>query len=420
LARATERSDLPHRIGFTLGALIVYRAGKYVPLAGIDPHVLYPTFGRNVGSLLGMTDVFSGVSIFALGIYEYISASILVLFLTVVSRRLDALRNDGEAGRQKLDTYTLCGALALSALQAYGVAIGLERTGHSFVVAPGPVFRLSTVLTMTAATAILIWLANQITRRGLCNGFALMIFVDIVAGLPRSFASLFELGRTGAMSTIAIVFFLVVAVAVITFIVFMERAQRRIVVQYQPRVLRGMVFDGEGAHLRFKLNNAGIVPPLFASSLLLLPAGFARASVDQTGWATWIAGYISRGHHAYIVAYALLIIFFCFFYVAIVLSPKALFERLRRCGGAIVGAEQGAPTADYLDRVLTRITLLGGAYLVGICVLPEVLVNRYSLPFYFGGSSLLVLVCIALDLVEAVRAHLGPDRPAPSLTPGAH
>jgi preprotein translocase subunit SecY len=410
-AKATE---LKNRLWFTLGALVIYRLGTYIPLPGIDPQILQDIFNRNVGGILGMVDMFSGgalgrMTIFALNIMPYISASIIVQLLTAVSPQLEALKKEGEVGRKKLNQYTRYGTVFLAAIQAYGIAVGLESAGgggRSPVIDPGLFFRLATVVTLTGGTVFLMWLGEQITARGVGNGISLIIFSGIVARMPQALASLFELGRTGAMSTVAIIFFLVMAVAVITFIVFMERAQRRILVQYPKRQVGNKMFGGEASHLPLKLNTSGVIPPIFASSLLLLPATFASFSASQEGWLAEIGGYIGRGHPIYIVAYVALIIFFCFFYTAIVFNPTETADNLRKYGGFVPGYRPGKTTADYLDYVLTRLTVVGSLYLAGVCVLPEILVNQYSLPFYFGGTSLLIVVSVTMDTVAQIHSHL--------------
>jgi preprotein translocase subunit SecY len=410
-AKATE---LKNRLWFTLGALVIYRLGTYIPLPGIDPQILQDIFNRNVGGILGMVDMFSGgalgrMTIFALNIMPYISASIIVQLLTAVSPQLEALKKEGEVGRKKLNQYTRYGTVFLAAIQAYGIAVGLESAGgggRSPVIDPGLFFRLTTVVTLTGGTVFLMWLGEQITARGVGNGISLIIFSGIVARMPQALASLLELGRTGAMSPVAIIFFLVMAVAVITFIVFMERAQRRILVQYPKRQVGNKMFGGEASHLPLKLNTSGVIPPIFASSLLLLPATFASFSASQEGILAEIGGYIGRGHPVYILAYVLLIIFFCFFYTAIVFNPTETADNLRKYGGFVPGYRPGKTTADYLDHVLTRLTVVGALYLAGVCVLPEILVNQYSLPFYFGGTSLLIVVSVTMDTVAQIHSHL--------------
>jgi preprotein translocase subunit SecY len=410
-AKATE---LKNRIWFTLGALVIYRLGTYIPLPGIDPHIFQEVFSRNAGGILGMVDMFSGgalgrMTIFALNIMPYISASIIVQLLTAVSPQLEALKKEGEVGRKKLNQYTRYGTVFLAAIQAYGIAVGLEHAGGggaSPVIDPGIFFRLTTVITLTGGTIFLMWLGEQITARGVGNGISLIIFSGIVARMPTALASLLELGRTGALSTVTIILFLALAIGVVTFIVFMERAQRRILVQYPKRQVGNKMFGGEASHLPLKLNTSGVIPPIFASSLLLLPATFASFSSDQAGWIADIGTYMRHGSVVYVVLYVALILFFCFFYTAIVFNPVETADNLRKYGGFVPGYRPGKTTADYLDYVLTRLTVVGALYLAGVCVLPEILVSEYSIPFYFGGTSLLIVVSVTMDTVAQIHSHL--------------
>jgi preprotein translocase subunit SecY len=410
-AKATE---LKNRIWFTLGALVIYRLGTYIPLPGIDPQILQDLFSRNAGGILGMVDMFSGgalgrMTIFALAIMPYISASIIVQLLTAVSPQLEALKKEGEVGRKKLNQYTRYGTVLLAAIQAYGIAVGLEGAGggRSPVIDPGLFFRFTTMVTLTGGTVFLMWLGEQITARGVGNGISLIIFSGIVARMPAAFGSLLELGRTGAVSTVFIIIFLVIAIGVITFIVFMERAQRRLLVQYPKRQVGNKMFGGEASHLPLKLNTSGVIPPIFASSLLLLPATFASfGSADQTGILGWFSIYLRHGSIIYIVLYVALIIFFCFFYTAIVFNPTETADNLRKYGGFVPGYRPGKTTADYLDYVLTRLTVVGSLYLAAVCVLPEILVSQYNVPFYFGGTSLLIVVSVTMDTVAQIHSHL--------------
>ena len=410
-AKATE---LKNRLWFTLGALVIYRLGTYIPLPGIDPQILQEIFSRNAGGILGMVDMFSGgalgrMTIFALAIMPYISASIIVQLLTAVSPQLEALKKEGEVGRKKLNQYTRYGTVLLAAVQAYGIAVGLEGAGggRSPVIDPGLFFRFTTMVTLTGGTVFLMWLGEQITARGVGNGISLIIFSGIVARMPAALGSLLELGRTGAVSTVFIILFLVLAVAVVAFIVFMERAQRRILVQYPKRQVGNKMFGGEASHLPLKLNTSGVIPPIFASSLLLLPATFASFNPgDQTGILGWFSIYLRHGSWVYILLYVALIVFFCFFYTAIVFNPTETADNLRKYGGFIPGYRPGKTTADYLDYVLTRLTLVGSLYLAAVCVLPEILVSQYSVPFYFGGTSLLIVVSVTMDTVAQIHSHL--------------
>ncbi|HTC18838.1 MAG TPA: preprotein translocase subunit SecY [Stellaceae bacterium] len=409
-----KATDLKNRIWFTLGALIIYRLGTYIPLPGIDPQVLQEVFQRNSTGILGMFDMFSGgalgrMTIFALNIMPYISSSIIVQLMTAVSPQLETLKKEGEAGRKKLNQYTRYATVFLAAIQAYGIAVGIEGlrgASGPMVPDPGLFFRLTTVVTLTCGTVFLMWLGEQITARGVGNGISLIIFSGIVARMPSALAALLELGRTGAISTFFIIIFLVLAVGVVTFIVFMERAQRRILVQYPKRQVGNKMFGGEASHLPLKLNTSGVIPPIFASSLLLLPATLASFNVNQTGILGEISAILAHGQPLYIGLYVLLIVFFCFFYTAIVFNPAETADNLRKYGGFIPGIRPGISTAEYLDYVLTRLTVVGAAYLAGVCVLPEILVSQYAVPFYFGGTSLLIVVSVTMDTVAQVHSHL--------------
>ena len=411
-AKATE---LKKRIWFTLGVLIAYRFGTYIPLPGIDPVIMNDIFRQNAGGVLGMLDMFAGgaisrMSIFALNIMPYISASIIVQLCTAIVPSMEALKKEGEAGRKKLNQYTRYGTVALAAVQAYAIAIGLEGmrgTVGSAVTDPGMFFRVVTVITLTGGTLFLMWMGEQITARGIGNGQSLIIFAGIVAHLPTAFAQLFELARTGAISTTFLLVLVVMAIAVITFIVFCERAMRKVVVQYPRRQTAQGATQAESSFLPMKLNTAGVIPPIFASSLLLLPltfTGFVHG--DSPEWLRWIATHVAHGQPAYMALYALLIIFFAFFYTAIVFNPAETAENLRKYGGFVPGIRPGATTANYLDFVLTRLTVLGSLYLALVCLLPEFLIAEHAVPFYFGGTSLLIVVSVTLDTVQQINAHL--------------
>ncbi|HZH26172.1 MAG TPA: preprotein translocase subunit SecY [Azospirillaceae bacterium] len=411
-AKATE---LKKRIWFTLGALIVYRLGTYIPLPGIDPLILQDIFRQNSGGILGMFDMFAGgalsrMTIFALNIMPYISASIIVQLMTAVSPTLEALKKEGESGRKKLNQYTRYLTLVLALFQSYGIAMGLQgMTGPTgpAVANPGFFFLFGTVVTLTGGTMFLMWLGEQMTARGIGNGISLIIFAGIVAELPRALAGTLELGRTGALSAFLIIFMLVMAVAVIMFIVFMERAQRRILVQYPKRQVGNRMFGGESSHLPLKLNTSGVIPPIFASSLLLLPLTFVGFTGGEgPAWLQTVTTLISHGQPLYMVMYAALIVFFCFFYTAIVFNPQETAENLRKYGGFVPGIRPGKNTADYLDHVLTRLTVIGSAYLTVVCLLPEFLIAQYAIPFYFGGTSLLIVVSVTMDTVAQIHSHL--------------
>jgi len=411
----SKATELKSRIWFTLGALVIYRLGTYIPIPGIDPSILQDVFSRNAGGILGMFDMFSGgalgrMTIFALNIMPYISASIIIQLLTAVSPTLEALKKEGESGRKKLNQYTRLGTVLLAAVQSYGIAVGLEgmHAGtQSAVIDPGLFFRLVTVVTLVCGTVFLMWLGEQITARGVGNGISLIIMAGIVANLPHALASTLELGRTGAISTVFIIIFLVMSVAVVAFIVFMERAQRRILVQYPKRQMGNKMFGGDASHLPLKINTSGVIPPIFASSLLLLPATVANFEANgQFGWIGEITAYLAHGRPLYMALYVGLIVFFCFFYTAIVFNPEETADNLRKYGGFIPGIRPGKNTADYLDYILTRLTVVGAAYLSAVCILPEILISEYSVPFYFGGTSLLIVVSVTMDTVAQIHSHL--------------
>ena len=411
-----KATELKSRIWFTLGALVIYRLGTYIPIPGIDPGILHDIFARNAGGILGMFDMFSGgalgrMTIFALNIMPYISASIIIQLLTAVSPSLEALKKEGESGRKKLNQYTRYGTVLLAAVQAYGIAVGIEgmRAGaETAVLDPGLGFRLVTVVTLVGGTVFLMWLGEQITARGVGNGISLIIFAGIVANLPHALASTLELGRTGAISTFFIVAILVISVGVVAFIVFMERAQRRLLVQYPKRQVGNKMFGGDASHLPLKINTSGVIPPIFASSLLLLPATIAnfQSNSQSFGWLSNITAYLAHGRPLYMLLYVALIVFFCFFYTAIVFNPTETADNLRKYGGFIPGIRPGKNTADYLDYVLTRLTVVGAAYLAAVCILPEFLISEYSVPFYFGGTSLLIVVSVTMDTVAQIHSHL--------------
>jgi preprotein translocase subunit SecY len=411
-AKATE---LKKRLWFTLGCLVVYRLGTYVPLPGIDPGVFKEVFSSQAAGILGMFNMFAGgafgrMTVFALGIMPYISASIIIQLLTAVSPQLEALKKEGEAGRKKINQYTRYGTVLLAIVQAYGIAVGIEGMtsgGASAVIDPGMGFRLSAAITLTGGTMFLMWLGEQITARGVGNGISLIIFAGIVAELPASLARTLELGRTGALSTLVILAVLILAVAVIIGVVYMERAQRRIVVQYPKRQMGTRMVGGQSSHLPMKLNASGVIPPIFASSLLLLPVTIASFSAGQgPEWMTTVLAYLGQGQPLHIAFYVALIVFFSFFYTAIVFNPADTADNLKKYGGFIPGIRPGKNTAEYLDYVLTRLTVVGAAYLSIVCILPEILIAYYSIPFYFGGTSLLIVVSVTMDTVAQIHSHL--------------
>ncbi len=412
LGKATE---LKKRLWFTLGALIIYRLGTYIPIPGVDPGVLDDVFQQNAGGILGMFNMLAGgalrrMTIFALNIMPYISASIIIQLLTTVSPKLEQLKKEGETGRKVINQYTRYGTVLLAALQAYGIAVGLEgMTGSqgSAVMAPGMFFRITTVITLVGGTVFLMWLGEQITARGVGNGISLIIFAGIVAQLPRAMVSTLELGRTGAISTFFILFLIVMVVAVITFVVFIERAQRRIVVQYPKRQMGSRMFGGESSHLPLKINTSGVIPPIFASSILLLPITVAGFNAGQgPEWLSMLSTYLGRGQPLFMFLYAVGIIFFAFFYTSIVFNPEETADNLKKYGGFIPGIRPGKNTAAYLDHVLTRLTVIGAAYLTAVSLLPEMLIAKFSLPFYFGGTSLLIVVTVTMDTVGQIHSHL--------------
>ncbi|HWW46706.1 MAG TPA: preprotein translocase subunit SecY [Xanthobacteraceae bacterium] len=408
LAKADE---LKKRIWFTLGALLVYRLGTYIPLPGIDPSVWSQVFRQQAGGILGMFNMFAGggidrMAIFALNIMPYISASIILQLLTSVSPKLEALKKEGEAGRKVINQYTRYLTVVLAALQAYGIAVGLQGAGN-VVSHPGMFFLLSTTITLTGGTMFLMWLGEQITARGIGNGISLIIMAGIVAELPAAIVNTLELGRQGALSTGLILLVLVMAVAVIAIIVFVERAQRRLLIQYPKRQVGNKMFEGQTSHLPLKLNTAGVIPPIFASSLLLLPGTVANFNAGAgPEWLQAITTQLSHGRPLYLVLYLAMILFFAFFYTAIVFNPTETADNLKKHGGFIPGIRPGERTAEYIDYVLSRITAVGALYLALICLIPEILISYASVPFYFGGTSLLIVVSVTMDTVAQVQGYL--------------
>ncbi len=407
----SKATELKQRIWFTLGALLIYRLGTYIPIPGIDPQALADIFRQQQGGILGMFNMFAGgavgrMAIFALNIMPYISASIIIQLLTTVSPHLEQLKKEGEQGRKQINQYTRYGTVFLATLQGYGIAVGLEGAGN-IVTDPGLFFRITTVITLVGGTVFLMWLGEQITARGVGNGISLIIFAGIVAELPSAIVGTFELGRQGALSTPLILGILVMAVLVIAFIVFMERAQRRLLVQYPKRQMGNRMFQGDSSHLPLKLNTAGVIPPIFASSLLLLPVTIANFSAGQgPDWLTSITALVGHGQPLYIVLYVAMIVFFAFFYTAVVFNPADTADNLKKYGGFIPGIRPGERTAEYIDYVLTRITVVGAAYLAIVCVIPEMLISYAAVPFYFGGTSLLIVVSVTMDTVAQVQSHL--------------
>ena len=416
LGAFSKATELKKRIWFTLAALLVYRVGTYIPLPGVDASVMGEMMAQHGGGILGMFDMFSGgalgrMTVFALNIMPYISASIIVQLMSAAIPSLETLKKEGESGRKKLNQYTRYLTVLIGIFQSYGIAVGLESmhgaTG-SAVIDPGMFFRISCVVTLVGGTMFLMWLGEQITARGIGNGVSLIIFAGIVANVPHALASLLELGRTGALSPVFILGFLVIAVAVVAFIVFMERAQRRIVVQYPKRQVGNRIMGGDASHMPLKINTSGVIPPIFASSLLLIPAtvaGFSGAA-GKTGWLATIGNALGHGQPLYLLAYAGLIIFFSYFYTAVVFNPQETADNLKKYGGFIPGIRPGSNTADYFDYVLTRLTTIGALYLVLVCLLPEFLISQYNVPFYFGGTSLMIIVSVTMDTVTQIQSHL--------------
>jgi preprotein translocase subunit SecY len=407
-AKATE---LKKRIWFTLGALLVYRLGTYIPLPGIDPQAVADLFRQNQSGILGLFNMFSGgavgrMAIFALNIMPYISASIIIQLMTTVSPHLAQLKKEGEQGRKQINQYTRYGTVLLAALQGYGIAVGLEGATN-VVTDPGAFFRLTTVVSLVGGTVFLMWLGEQITARGIGNGISLIIFAGIVAELPSAIVGMLELGRQGALSTYLIVGIIIMAIVVIAFIVFMERAQRRLIVQYPKRQQGNKVYQGDSSHLPLKLNTSGVIPPIFASSLLLLPITVANFSSGQgPEWLGTITALLGRGQPLFLLLYIGFIVFFAFFYTAIVFNPKDTADNLKKYGGFIPGIRPGERTAEYIDYVLTRITVVGAAYLGVVCIIPEILTSYAAVPFYFGGTSLLIVVSVTMDTVAQIQSHL--------------
>src|SRR6202790_2313343 len=406
-----KAEDLKKRIWFTLGALLVYRVGTFIPMPGINPDAFADAFKNASQGILGLFNMFSGgaverMAIFALNIMPYISASIILQLLTSVSPTLEALKKEGEAGRKIINQYTRYLTAVLAAFQAYGIAIGLEGSGN-IVIDPGWFFRISTVITLTGGTMFLMWLGEQIPSRGIGNGISLIIMSGIVAGIPNAIVGTLELGRQGALSTGLILTVVVVATGVIAFIVFMERAQRRLLIQYPKRQIGNQMFEGQSSHLPLKLNTSGVIQPIFASSLLFVPTTVANFSACKgPEWLSYFTTLLGHGRPIFMILYVSLIVFFAFFYTAIVFNPVETADNLKKHGGFIPGIRPGERTAEYIDYVLTRITVIGAGYLAIVCLLPELLVSYAAVPFYFGGTSLLIVVSVTMDTVAQVQGYL--------------
>ncbi len=413
-----KAEDLKKRLWFTLGALLVYRLGTFIPMPGINVAAFAEMFQTSSQGMLGFINLMAGgaierMAIFALNIMPYISASIIMQLMSSVSPKMEALKKEGEAGRKQINQYTRYLTVALAAFQAYGIALGLEGQRSSIgnvVYDPGWFFRISTVITLVGGTMFLMWLGEQITQRGVGNGTSLIIFAGIVAGLPAALAGLFELSRTGALSPFLLIALLALMLATVAAIVFMERAQRRLLIQYPKRQVGNRMFQGESSHLPLKLNSSGVIPPIFASSLLLLPITAAQfmAGPGSTGpeWLTNTVALLGRGQPLYLLIYVLLILFFAFFYTSVVVNATDTADNLRKYGGFLPGIRPGAKTAEYIDYVLIRITVVGALYLALVCVLPEIMTAYWAIPFYFGGTSLLIAVSVTMDTVAQVQSHL--------------
>ena len=412
----SKATELKKRISFTLGALIVYRIGTYIPVPGVDASVMGEMLAQHGGGILGMFDMFSGgalgrMTVFALNIMPYISASIILQLMTAAVPTLEALKKEGEQGRKKINQYTRYLTVVIAVVQSYGIAVGLEGMRGSFgaaVIDPGMFFRLSCVVSLVGGTMFLMWLGEQITARGIGNGISLIIMAGIVANLPSALASLFELGRIGALSPFFIVAFLFIAAGVVMFIVFIERAQRRIVIQYPKRQVGNRMFGGDSTHMPLKINTSGVIPPIFASSILLIPAtisGFSGATAEP-GILSSIGTALAHGTPLYMLTYAAMIIFFAYFYTAVVFNPEETADNLKKHGGFIPGIRPGTATASYFDTILTRLTTIGAVYLCIVCLLPEVLISQYGVPFYFGGTSVMIIVSVTMDTVTQVQSHL--------------
>jgi len=407
-----KMNELKSRLWFVLGALVVFRLGSHIPVPGIDPTVLKQLFDSQSGGILGMFNMFSGGSlerfaIFALGIMPYISASIIMQLLTVVSPKLEQLKKDGEAGRRAITKYTRYGTVALATFQALGIAIAFEGQA-GLVIDPGMSFRLITVVSLVGGTMFLMWLGEQITERGIGNGISIIIFAGIVAGLPRAIASTLELARTGAFSIPLVVFLFVMVILVTALVVFVERGQRKITVNYAKRQVGNKVMGGQTTHLPLKLNMAGVIPPIFASSIILFPASLAGwfGSNESMYWLKDLSGAISPGQPIYILLFASAILFFCFFYTALVFNPKETADNLKKSGAFVPGIRPGEQTAKYIDKIMGRLTLIGAVYITLVCLLPEFLSLKFNTPFYFGGTSLLIIVVVTMDFMTQVQSHL--------------
>ena len=412
LAKTGKYGDLRRRLIFLLLALVVYRVGAHIPVPGIDPAQLQQLFNGQQGGILNLFNMFSGgalsrFTVFALGIMPYISASIIMQLMTYVVPTLEQLKKEGEAGRRKITQYTRYGTLGLALFQSIGISLALESSA-GLVIAPGIGFRMTAMVTLTAGTMFLMWLGEQITERGLGNGISILIFAGIAAGLPNSIGGLLELVRTGAMSIIIAILVVVLVITVTYFVVFVERGQRKILVNYARRQVGNKVYGGQSSHLPLKLNMSGVIPPIFASSIILLPATVVSwfSTGESMTWLKDIAAAMSPGQPVYVMFYAAAIVFFCFFYTALVFNSRETADNLKRSGGFIPGIRPGDQTAKHIDKILVRLTLAGAIYITFVCLLPEFLILKYNVPFYFGGTSLLIIVVVTMDFMSQVQNYL--------------
>jgi preprotein translocase subunit SecY len=412
LGKTGKYGDLKRRLGFLLLALVVYRIGTHIPVPGIDPDQLRQLFNSQQGGILGLFNMFSGgalsrFSVFALGIMPYISASIIFQMLTYVLPSLESMRKEGESGRRKITQYTRYATLGLALVQSYGIAVALQSQ-QGLVLNPGFMFVFICMVSLVTGTIFLMWLGEQITERGLGNGISILIFSGIVAGLPTAIGGLFELVRTGAIGPLAAIFIIALIVLVTAFVVFVERGQRKILVNYARRQVGNKIYGGQSSHLPLKINMSGVIPPIFASSLILFPATLAGwfTTGDATRWIRDLAGALSPGQPLYILLYAGLIIFFAFFYTALVFNSKETADNLKKSGAFVPGIRPGDQTARYIDKILMRLTLAGALYITLVCLVPEFLNLRFSVPFYFGGTSLLIVVVVTMDFMSQVQAYL--------------
>lgn len=413
---AGKFGDLWRRVWFLLGALVVYRVGAHIPVPGIDPVRLAELFQSQQGGILGIFNLFSGgalsrFTIFALGIMPYISASIIIQLMAIAVPSLESLKKEGEAGRRKITQYTRYGTVALALFQGIGISVALESQA-GLVLDPGYMFRFVTVMTLLTGTMFLMWLGEQITERGLGNGISIIIFAGIAAGLPNALGGLFELVRTGAMHPISALFICALVLLVTAFVVFVERGQRKILVNYAKRQVGNKLYGAQSSHLPLKLNMAGVIPPIFASSIILFPATMAGwfGSNNSMHWLKDIAATLSPGQPVYVLLYAMAIIFFCFFYTALVFNAKETADNLKKSGAFVPGIRPGDQTARYIDKVLMRLTLIGALYITAVCLLPEFLILKWNVPFYFGGTSLLIIVVVTMDFMAQVQAYVMSHR----------